>query len=112
MGSGLGANGDDLEADGLGGVDGEVEVLGDVELVARVEIDHALVDGLARVDVRIGVRIRGRVSASLNPSPNPYQGREAEAASKGVGAASLRVQRRDSWYPGSSAGQPPRPLRG
>ena len=106
MGSGLGANGDDLEADGLGGVDGEVEVLGDVELIARVEIDHALVDGLARVDVRAGVRIRGGVSASLNPSPNSYQGREANTAS------SLRVQRRDSWYPGSSAGQPPRTLRG
>ena len=101
MGSGLGANGDDLEADGLCGVDGEVEVLRDVELVARVEINHALVDGLARVEVRAGVGIGGRGSASLNPSPNPYQGREADAAS-------LRVQRRDNAQISILAGATPR----
>ena len=43
---------DDLEPDGLGRVNGEVEVLCDVELVARVEIDDTLVDGfgLGQVD--------------------------------------------------------------
>ena len=85
-----------------------------MKLVARVEIDDALVDGLARVEVGFDANLGmglGLASPNSDLTPNPGT-RGGRGILAGAGPRSVTPRWRPGGARGSRAGRPPRPLRG